>query len=90
MGFSGGTVELCINRSRVLRSCDRGGGSGGENRPRPKQSGSRSAASDTQRQRADQIVRFARLTDVEKVENRTTPKISQMVIFGLPRRCDAL
>jgi hypothetical protein len=27
---------------------------------------------------------------VEKVENRTTPKISQMVIFGLPRRCDAL
>jgi hypothetical protein len=33
----------------------------------------------------------ALLTDaVEKVENRTTPKISQMVIFGLPRRCDAL
>jgi hypothetical protein len=27
---------------------------------------------------------------VEKVENRTTPKISQMVIFGLLRRCDAL
>jgi hypothetical protein len=27
---------------------------------------------------------------VEKVENRTTPKISQMVIGGLPRRCDAL
>jgi hypothetical protein len=27
---------------------------------------------------------------VEKVENRTTPKISQMVIFGLPRRYDAL
>jgi hypothetical protein len=26
---------------------------------------------------------------VEKVENRTTPKISQMVIFGLLRRCDA-
>jgi hypothetical protein len=27
---------------------------------------------------------------VEKVENRTTPKISQMVIFGLLRRRDAL
>jgi hypothetical protein len=27
---------------------------------------------------------------VEKVENRTMPKISQMVNFGLPRRCDAL
>jgi hypothetical protein len=27
---------------------------------------------------------------VEKVENRTTPKISQIVISGLPRRCDAL
>jgi hypothetical protein len=34
---------------------------------------------------------FRILTDaVEKVENRTTPKISQMVIFGLLRRCDAL
>src|SRR5207248_11659803 len=31
------------------------------------------------------------MTDaVEKVENRTTPKISQMLIFGLLRRCDAL
>jgi hypothetical protein len=31
------------------------------------------------------------MTDaVEKVENRTMPKISQMAIFGLPRRCDAL
>jgi hypothetical protein len=27
---------------------------------------------------------------VEKVENRMTPKISQMVIVGLLRRCDAL
>jgi hypothetical protein len=27
---------------------------------------------------------------VEKVENRATPKISQLVIFGLLRRCDAL
>jgi hypothetical protein len=27
---------------------------------------------------------------VEKVENRTTPKISQMVIFGLLGSCDAL
>src|SRR5882757_1560961 len=27
---------------------------------------------------------------VEKVENRTTPKISQMLIFGPLRRCDAL
>jgi hypothetical protein len=27
---------------------------------------------------------------VEKVENRSTPKISQKVIFGLHRRCDAL
>jgi hypothetical protein len=27
---------------------------------------------------------------VEKVENQTTPKISQIVNFGLPRRCDAL
>jgi hypothetical protein len=27
---------------------------------------------------------------VEKVENRTTPKISQIANFGLPRRCDAL
>ena len=27
---------------------------------------------------------------VEKVENRTTPKISPIVNFGLPRRCDAL
>ena len=34
---------------------------------------------------------FRILTDaVEKVENRTTPKISQMLIFGLLRRCDAL
>jgi len=31
-----------------------------------------------------------RVDAVEKVENRTTPKISQMVIFGLLRRCDAL
>jgi hypothetical protein len=27
---------------------------------------------------------------VEKVENRMMPKISQVAIFGLPRRCDAL
>jgi hypothetical protein len=27
---------------------------------------------------------------VEKVENRTTPKISQMLIFGQLRRWDAL
>jgi hypothetical protein len=27
---------------------------------------------------------------VEKVENRTTPKISQIVIFELPHRRDAL
>jgi hypothetical protein len=27
---------------------------------------------------------------VEKVKNRTTPKISQIVNFELPRRCDAL
>jgi hypothetical protein len=34
---------------------------------------------------------YFRLTDaVEKVENRTTPKIPQMLIFGLLRRCDAL
>jgi len=31
-----------------------------------------------------------RVDAVEKVENRTTPKISQMLIFGLLRRCDAL
>jgi hypothetical protein len=37
------------------------------------------------------FVRLLLLADaVEKVENRTTPKISQMVIFGLFRRCDAL
>jgi hypothetical protein len=31
------------------------------------------------------------MTDaVEKVENRKTPKISQLVSFGLLRRCDAL
>ena len=35
--------------------------------------------------------RLPKLTDaVEKVENRTTSKISQMVIFGRLRRCDAL
>jgi hypothetical protein len=40
---------------------------------------------------ADNVGQCQQLADaVEKVENRTTPKISQMVIFELPRRCDAL
>jgi hypothetical protein len=37
-----------------------------------------------------QLLRQLVTDAVEKVENRTTPKISQMVIFGLPRRYDAL
>jgi hypothetical protein len=39
---------------------------------------------------AGQARRPFRVDAVEKVENRTTPKISQMLIFGLLRRYDAL
>jgi hypothetical protein len=39
--------------------------------------------------RLDQSERPSLTDAVEKVENRTTPKISQMLIFGLLRRCDA-